>query len=64
MPPQARIERVEARAYTVPTDTPEADGTLAWDKTTIAVVHVSAGGARGIGYTYADTAVVGVIGGA
>ena len=64
MPPQVRIESVAARAYTVPTDKPEADGTLAWDKTTIAVVHVSAGGVRGIGYTYADASVVGVIGGA
>jgi L-alanine-DL-glutamate epimerase-like enolase superfamily enzyme len=63
MPPQARIESVAARAYTVPTDKPEADGTLSWDKTTIAVVHVSAGGVRGIGYTYADPSVVGVIGG-
>jgi len=31
---------VRARAYTVPTDAPEADGTFAWDKTTIIVVHV------------------------
>ena len=48
------VEAVEVAAYTVPTDAPEADGTLAWDATTIVVVHAHAGGASGLGYTYAD----------
>ena len=30
--------------YTVPTDQPEADGTLAWDSTTLVLVEVRAGG--------------------
>ena len=30
----APIEELEVGAYTVPTDAPEADGTLAWDATT------------------------------
>jgi L-alanine-DL-glutamate epimerase-like enolase superfamily enzyme len=47
------IERVTARAFCVPTDAAEADGTLAWDRTTIVVTEVSAGGAVGLGYTYA-----------
>lgn len=51
----ARIERIDVSAYTIPTDHPEADGTYAWDSTTLVLVEATAGGARGIGYTYADT---------
>jgi L-alanine-DL-glutamate epimerase-like enolase superfamily enzyme len=51
---QAPIEELEVGAYTVPTDEPEADGTLAWDATTIVVVRALAGGETGLGYTYAD----------
>ncbi len=51
---QAPVEELEVGAFTVPTDAPEADGTLSWDATTIVVVHASAGGETGIGYTYAD----------
>src|SRR6202043_2149342 len=50
----APVEELEVAAYTVPTDAPEADGTLAWDATTAVVVHVHAGGETGLGYTYAD----------
>ena len=32
-----------ARAYTIPTDAPESDGTLAWDTTTLVVVEVAGG---------------------
>lgn len=46
------IEAVQARAYTVPTDAPEADGTHSWDATTIVIAQVAAGGHEGIGYTY------------
>jgi L-alanine-DL-glutamate epimerase-like enolase superfamily enzyme len=48
------IERLEVSAYTVPTDSPESDGTYVWDKTTMVLVEASAGGKRGLGYTYAD----------
>jgi L-alanine-DL-glutamate epimerase-like enolase superfamily enzyme len=48
------IDRLEVSAYTVPTDSPESDGTYAWDKTTIVIVEASGGGKQGIGYTYAD----------
>ncbi len=50
------IRDISVAAYTVPTDFPEADGTLAWDKTTVAIVHASAADKTGIGYTYADVA--------
>lgn len=46
------IDQVEAAAYTVPTDFPEADGTLSWSSTTIVVVHLVGGGVRGLGYSY------------
>jgi L-alanine-DL-glutamate epimerase-like enolase superfamily enzyme len=50
------VDHVTAAAYEVPTERPEADGTLAWSSTTLIVVHVTGGGRTGIGYTYADTA--------
>lgn len=56
----ARVEvpvaEIEVGAYTIPTDAPEADGTLAWDSTTIVVVHVHGGDEVGVGYTYAGVA--------
>ncbi|EID15716.1 mandelate racemase [Mycobacterium xenopi RIVM700367] len=52
------VESVEARAYTIPTDAPESDGTLAWDSTTLVLVTARAGDKVGTGYTYADTPVV------
>jgi len=48
-----RIDAVEAVAYSVPTDFPEADGTLEWDATTIVVATIRSGDHAGIGYTYA-----------
>lgn len=55
------VDRLDVAAYTVPTDFPESDGTLEWGSTTIVVVEVSAGGRRGIGFTYADTATARLI---
>ncbi|MBT1071500.1 enolase C-terminal domain-like protein [Pelotalea chapellei] len=49
------IERVEARAFRIPTDQPEADGTFRWDATTMVVVQLKSEGVTGLGYTYADT---------
>ena len=56
--PSVAIETIEARAYRIPTDRPEADGTYAWDATTLVVIHAGAGGTRGIGYTYGSAAIV------
>ena len=55
------IERLDVAAFTVPTSTPEADGTLAWDKTTIVVVRAEAGGVGSLGYAYADVAAAQLI---
>jgi len=57
----ARIETVRAAAYEVPTDRPEADGTMQWNSTTLIVVEVEAGGRTGLGYTYTGAMVVGLI---
>jgi L-alanine-DL-glutamate epimerase-like enolase superfamily enzyme len=57
------IERLEISAYTIPTDEPEADGTLEWDSTTIVVVELAAGGKRGLGYTYSDASAARLIDG-
>lgn len=47
------VDRVTAAAYDIPTDRPEADGTLAWSSTTLVVAQVTGGGRTGTGYTYA-----------
>ncbi len=57
------IESVRASAYTVPTDQPESDGTLAWGSTTIVVVEIRAGDQTGLGYTYTDPSAAALING-
>jgi L-alanine-DL-glutamate epimerase-like enolase superfamily enzyme len=56
-----RIERVCVSCYTVPTETPESDGTLKWEKTTLVLVEISAGGKEGLGYSYADVSTAKLI---
>ncbi len=56
-----RIDRITPSAYRIPTDAPESDGTLAWDSTTLVLVHIEAGGKTGIGYSYADGATAKLI---
>jgi L-alanine-DL-glutamate epimerase-like enolase superfamily enzyme len=51
------VERIEVSAYTVPIDSPESDGTLQWDSTTLVLVEAIGGGKRGLGYTYGDLSV-------
>jgi len=50
------ITGVDAAVFTVPTDAPEADGTLAWDATTMVLVTAQAGNEHGIGWTYGAAA--------
>jgi L-alanine-DL-glutamate epimerase-like enolase superfamily enzyme len=51
------VDRVTVSAYRIPTDrTPESDGTAIWDSTTLVLVEIDAGGQRGIGWTYENTA--------
>ena len=58
---EAPLQRVSAAAYEIPTDAPEADGTLEWDRTVLVVVEVDAGGQTGLGYTYSDASIVSLI---
>ncbi len=50
------VTALETSVYVIPTDAPEADGTLAWDKTTMVLVTAQAGGERGLGWSYASAA--------
>jgi L-alanine-DL-glutamate epimerase-like enolase superfamily enzyme len=61
MKPEVPIESVNAQAFTVPTDRPEADGTIAWNATTLVVVEVTGGGKSGLGYTYSSACIVDLI---
>lgn len=56
-----KIRKTSVSLYTVPTDYPESDGTLTWDKTTLVLVSASAADEVGIGYTYADAATARLI---
>jgi len=53
---EANISASKVQVFTVPTDAPEADGTYAWDSTTMVLVSITSGTCVGLGYTYADTA--------
>jgi L-alanine-DL-glutamate epimerase-like enolase superfamily enzyme len=55
------VDAVEARAYTVPTDASEADGTAAWDTTTMVLVRVRCGDTVGTGWTYGPAACVPIV---
>ena len=52
----ASVDAIDVAAYTVPTDAPEADGTLSWDSTTMVLVTVRSGDTRGLGWTYGPAA--------
>ena len=55
------VQGLDAATYVVPTDAPEADGTLAWDKTTLVLVTARAGGQQGIGWSYTAAAAASVV---
>lgn len=50
------IQKIITSAYTIPTDSPESDGTIKWDSTTIVIVEIFAGNKKGIGFTYSNVA--------
>jgi L-alanine-DL-glutamate epimerase-like enolase superfamily enzyme len=56
-----QVEAVDVSVYSVPTDSPEADGTLSWDSTTMVLVQAQAGGVVGTGWTYGTGACAAVI---
>jgi L-alanine-DL-glutamate epimerase-like enolase superfamily enzyme len=60
--PVVPVESLTASVYTVPTDSPEADGTLSWEATTMVLVEVRAAGLTGIGWTYGPAACAHIVG--
>ena len=52
---------MRAQAFTIPTDKPEADGTIAWNSTTLVVVEINGGGKVGLGYTYSGASIAELI---
>lgn len=50
------VERVEVKAYRIPTDEWESDGTYRWEDTVMVAVHVFSEGEQGFGYSYASPA--------
>jgi L-alanine-DL-glutamate epimerase-like enolase superfamily enzyme len=47
---------LSARAFTIPTDAPEGDGTIAWSSTGMVLVEASADGISSTGWTYGPAA--------
>lgn len=58
---EATIQSLRCSAYRIPTDSPEADGTFAWDHTTLVLVEAMAGGKTGIGYSYTTAAAARIV---
>ncbi len=61
LPADFKIQEMSVQTYTIPTDFPESDGTLAWDRTTLVLVRASAADKTGMGYTYADVPTANLI---
>jgi L-alanine-DL-glutamate epimerase-like enolase superfamily enzyme len=57
----APIRALDVTVYTVPTDAPEADGTLSWEATTMVLVRAHAADAVGTGWTYGPAACAALI---
>ena len=55
------VREITTAVYVIPTDWPEADGTLSWDQTTMMLALARAGAAQGMGWTYAAAAAQSVI---
>lgn len=60
--PGPRVELLAVDVITLPTELPiETDGTAEWHATTMVLVELRAGGARGLGYSYVDSSAATVI---
>ena len=55
------IKKLDVFVFKIPTETPESDGTLEWDSTTMVLVKLFAGNEMGLGYTYAPRGAAMVI---
>jgi L-alanine-DL-glutamate epimerase-like enolase superfamily enzyme len=57
------VTELTATAYTIPTDAPEADGTLSWHDTTLVIAEARCRGVVGTGWTYGSSAAASLING-
>ena len=56
------VQRIDTHVYRIPTERPEADGTIAWEATTLVLAEVVAdSGQRGLGFSYAAAAAARLI---
>lgn len=55
------VRAIEVSAYTIPTQSPESDGTLQWDTTTMVLVGALAGDVSGTGFSYTAPAASSLI---
>ncbi|MFL1595343.1 mandelate racemase [Rhodococcus ruber] len=55
------LTALTAEAYTIPTDAPEADGTLAWNSTTLVLARAHAADRTGVGWTYGPAMCASVV---
>src|SRR5947209_2587242 len=56
-----RIDNISAAALKIPTDAPESDGTAEWNNTPLVLCEIAAGGATGLGCSYASAAAVTIV---
>ncbi|WP_329000841.1 mandelate racemase [Kribbella sp. NBC_00709] len=57
----AAVDAIDVAVYAIPTDAPEADGTIAWDNTTMVMVRARSGRTVGTGWTYGSPACAPVV---
>lgn len=55
------IDSLDVSLYTIPTEQPEADGTMEWDSHTMLLVEAHGGGRTGIGYSYTQAGAADVV---
>jgi L-alanine-DL-glutamate epimerase-like enolase superfamily enzyme len=61
LPADVPVTGLAVACYRVPTDGPEADGTITWDATMVVLVQATAGGRTGLGWSYAAPAAARVV---
>lgn len=52
---------IGARAYRVPAEEPESDGTPEWDATTVVVARAHGGGREAVGWSYTHASAAGLV---
>ena len=58
-----KLAKLDTTVLRIPTDRPEADGTFAWDSTTVVLVELQADdGTQGMGWSYASAAAAAGLG--